>query len=435
MTLTALPRPRSAVREFLESEAAGGIILMVAAALALAIANSALGDTYRVWLSFETGPVLTEKLGPMTPLLWINDGLMAIFFLSVGLEIKREFVDGRLSTWPQRRLPAVAALAGMAVPAMVYLAVTSGNPELTRGWAIPAATDIAFAIGVLALLGKRAPTSLKLFLVTVAIIDDMGAVTIIALFYTASLKLPALAAAAGIFVALMILNRMGLRSLWIYVIGFALLWYATLLSGVHATIAGVLAAFAVPIVRTPGTPDSAESPLHRLEHALHSPVAFFIVPLFGFANAGVAITGLSAEQIFSPLTFGIAAGLFLGKQVGIFGAVLLAVKSGFAAKPRGATWLQMYAVATLCGIGFTMSLFIGGLAFYNPVLVEEAKIGILSGSILSALVGYTILRLAPLHPGHFAEQAQEEAEMASDGDIDGFDDPDERQPATKGTRP
>lgn len=432
MSQTALPRPRSVVRAFLESEAAGGIVLMVAAALALIIANSELGDTYRAWLNVETGPVLTEKLGPMTPLLWINDGLMAIFFLYVGLEIKREFVDGRLSTWPQRRLPAVAALAGMAVPAIVYLAVTSGNPELTRGWAIPAATDIAFAIGVLALLGKRAPTSLKLFLVTVAIIDDMGAVTIIALFYTASLKMPALAAAAGIFIALMMLNRMGVRSLWIYAIGFALLWYATLLSGVHATIAGVLAAFAIPIVRTPGAPDSAVSPLHRLEHALHSPVAFFIVPLFGFANAGVAISVLTMEQIFSPLTLGIAAGLFIGKQVGIFGAILLAVKSGFAAKPRGATWLQIYAVAILCGIGFTMSLFIGGLAFYNPVLVEEAKIGILGGSILSALVGYTILRIAPLHPGHAAELAQQEAELDADGDIDGFDDPDERPGATKG---
>jgi Na+:H+ antiporter, NhaA family len=431
MSSPAPTRPRSAVREFLESEAAGGIILMLAAALALVIANSALGEAYRAWLDLETGPVMTEKLGPMTPLLWINDGLMAIFFLYVGLEIKREFIDGRLSTWPQRRLPAVAALAGMAMPALVYLAVTSGNPELTRGWAIPAATDIAFAIGVLALLGKRAPTSLKLFLVTVAIIDDMGAVTIIALFYTASLKLPALSAAAAIFIAMLALNRMGVRSLIVYSIGFALLWYATLLSGVHATIAGVLAAFAVPIIRTPGAPDSAESPLHRLEHALHAPVAFFIVPLFGFANAGVAITGLTAEQIFSPLTLGIAAGLFIGKQLGIFGAIWLSVISGFAAKPRGSTWLQLYAVATLCGIGFTMSLFIGGLAFYNPVLVEEAKIGILGGSILSALIGYVILRVAPLHPGHVAELAQQEDELERDGDIDGFDDPDERQPTAK----
>jgi Na+:H+ antiporter, NhaA family len=422
MTVTA-SNP-SALRAFLSSEAAGGIILMVAAASAMIIANSPLGEAYHHLLHDRWGPTLTDKLGQMNAHLWINDGLMAIFFLFVGLEIKRELVDGRLSTWSQRRLPVVAAIAGMAVPALVYLGFTAGDPALTNGWAIPAATDIAFAIGVLALLGPRAPTSLKLFLVTVAIVDDMGAVAIIALFYTAGLKIPALLAAAVILVAMFTANRMGVRSLTIYLIGFALLWYAVLLSGVHATIAGVLAAFAVPIVRTPGTPDSPDSPLHKLEHALDSPVAFFIVPLFGFANAGVSLSGITLEDALSPVPLGIAAGLFIGKQLGIFAAVWLAVKCGFANKPRGATWLQVYAVAVLCGIGFTMSLFIGGLAFPDPLLIEEAKLGTLAGSVLAALFGYALLRAAPLAPDHEQEEAEQADEIARDGDVEDICDDD-----------
>lgn len=407
----------SALRAFLTSEAAGGIILMLAAALAMIVANSPLGGLYHHILHTPVSPALTDKLGPMTAHLWINDGLMAVFFLFVGLEIKRELVDGRLSTWSQRRLPVVAAIAGMAVPALVYLAFTAGDPALTNGWAIPAATDIAFAIGVLALLGPRAPTSLKLFLVTVAIVDDMGAVAIIALFYTAGLKIPALLAAGAILAAMFVANRMGVRSLAIYLTGFALLWYAVLLSGVHATIAGVLAAFAVPIVRTPGSPDSPDSPLHKLEHALDAPVAFFIVPLFGFANAGVSFAGLTLDDALSPLPLGIAAGLFLGKQLGIFTAVWLAVKSGFASKPRGATWLQIYAVAILCGIGFTMSLFIGGLAFPDPLLIEEAKLGTLAGSVLAAIIGYVLLRFVPLAADHAEEEAEQAEEITRDGDV------------------
>ena len=423
-------RPQSALRAFLASEAAGGIILMVAAALAMLVANSSFGTLYHDVLHAAVSPALTDKLGPMTPHLWINDGLMAVFFLFVGLEIKRELVDGRLSTWPQRRLPVLAAAAGMAVPALVYLLLTEGNAALTNGWAIPAATDIAFAIGVLALLGTRAPTSLKLLLVTVAIVDDMGAVAIIALFYTAGLKLPALLAAALILSLMFVMNRLGIRSLIAYMIGFGFLWYAVLLSGVHATIAGVLAAFAVPIVRTPGDPDSPDSPLHRLEHALDTPVAFFIVPLFGFANAGVDLSGIGIDDALSPLPLGIAAGLFLGKQIGIFSAVWLAVKTGFAAKPRGATWLQIYAVAILCGIGFTMSLFIGGLAFADSLLVEEAKIGTLAGSVIAAIIGYILLRLAPLHPDPGREEAEQAKEIARDGDIaDLGDDSHESQPA------
>ncbi|WP_432769344.1 MAG: Na+/H+ antiporter NhaA [Sphingopyxis sp.] len=409
---------RSALRDFLESESAGGMLLIFAAALAMVIANSALGEDYHHAIHAMTGPVLTDKLGPMTVHLWINDGLMAIFFLLVGLEIKREFVDGRLASWDRRRLPMIAAAAGMVVPAALYMLFAGSTPGLAQGWAIPAATDIAFAIGVLALLGKRAPTSLKLFLVTVAIVDDMGAVAIIALFYTAEINLIALGAAAAILAVMYACNRGGVRNLAVYLLLFAVLWYAMLLSGVHATIAGVLAAMMVPFDPTPGAPDSATSPLHRLEHGLHPWVAFAIVPLFGFANAGVDIGGLTAEQIFAPLPLGIAAGLFFGKQIGIFGSVWLCVKWGIAGKLRGATWLQIYGVSLLCGIGFTMSLFIGGLAFPgNALLIEEAKIGILMGSLVAALVGFAVLRFAPLDSDHAAVEAETHAEINGDGDV------------------
>ncbi len=386
----------SALRNFLKSEAAGGILLMFAAALAMIVANSPLYDMYHHFLHELKGPVLSKKLGPMTPHLWINDGLMAIFFLLVGLEIKREFVDGRLNTWERRRLPILAAAAGMVVPALIYLVIVRDMPVLYNGWAIPAATDIAFAIGVLALLGSRAPTSLKLFLVTVAIVDDMGAVAIIALVYTAEINGAALLASAVILGIMYTMNKAGVRSLLAYLFFALLLWFAVLLSGVHATIAGVLAALAIPIVVTPGAPDAQDSPLHRLEHAIAPWSAFLIVPIFGFANAGVSLEGIGMEQIFAPLPLGIAAGLFLGKQVGIFASVWIAVKTGFAQRLGGATWLQVYGVAMLCGIGFTMSLFIGALAFPGEaLLIEEAKIGVLGGSFLSAIVGFCILRFAP----------------------------------------
>ncbi len=408
----------SALREFLRSEAAGGILLMGAAALALIVANSPLYDLYHHALHEPIGPVLTPKLGPMTAHLWINDGLMAIFFLLVGLEIKREFVDGRLATWSQRRLPFIAAASGMVVPAAIYLAITSSQPGLANGWAIPAATDIAFAIGVLALLGRRAPTSLKLFLTTVAIVDDMGAVAIIAVAYTASIDVVALGAATAILLGMFILNKTGVRTLWLYMPLALGLWYAVLLSGVHATIAGVLAAAVIPIIKTPGAPDAADSPLHRLEHAIAPIVAFFIVPLFGFANAGVSLAGLGLEQILAPLPAGIAAGLLIGKQVGIFAAVWLAVKMGIATRLRGATWLQIYGVSLLCGIGFTMSLFIGALAFpSSPELIEEAKIGVLLGSFCSAIAGYLILRFAPLARTHHEEEVTQDQEISEAGDV------------------
>jgi NhaA family Na+:H+ antiporter len=384
----------SALRAFLSGEAAGGILLMAAAALAMIIANSPIAASYSHILHLIIGPELTPKLGPMTIHLWINDGLMAIFFLLVGLEIKREFVDGHLSTWADRALPMVAAAAGMIVPAIIYLAVAGGDPALQRGWAIPAATDIAFAIGALALLGSRAPASLKLFLTTVAIVDDMGAVAIIALFYTAELNIAALTAAGGIWLVMMMLNRFRVNALWPYLILAALLWYATLLSGVHATIAGVMAAFAIPFRRTFAAPDAEDSTLHRLEHALVKPVAFFIVPIFGFANAGVSLAGISLAALIAPLPLGIALGLFLGKQLGIFTSVWIVVKLGIAARPAHASWMQVYGVALLCGIGFTMSLFIGGLAFIGPDQGDAVKIGVLMGSILSAISGYLILRFA-----------------------------------------
>ena len=410
--------PRSALRSFLVSEAAGGVVLIAAAALAMIAANSGLGEAYHHLLELPLGDRVPLTDIRITPHFLINDALMAIFFLLVGLEIKREFVDGRLSTWEQRRLPVVAAGVGMAVPALVYLFLTRGEASLANGWAIPAATDIAFALGVLALLGRRAPASLKLFLTTVAIADDLGAVAIIALAYTESLNSLALGAAAFILLVLYAMGKYGVARLWPYLIGAAALWYFVLLSGVHPTVAGVLAAATIPIVKTPGAPDSADSPLHRLEHGIAPWVAFLVVPLFGFANAGVDLDGIGLAQVMAPLPLGIAAGLFLGKQIGIFGAVRLAVRFGLASPLRGATWLQVYGVATLCGIGFTMSLFIGSLAFTgDPARVEEAKVGILLGSLLSAVMGYLLLRLAPPHRRHVEEAKAQTREMDEDGDV------------------
>ena len=382
------------MRQVLRAESAGGLLLIVAAALAMIVANSPLAGTYFDTLHLETGPTLAPKLGPMTVHLWINDALMSLFFLLVGLEIKREFLEGHLSRWEDRRLPFIAAAAGMAVPALVYLAMTSGTPELSRGWAIPAATDIAFALGLLALLGKRAPTSLKLFLTTVAIVDDVGAVMIIAVFYTASLNLVAVGLALAVLAAMFAMNRAGLKHPAWYFAAFAALWYFTLLSGVHATIAGVLTAMAVPVTGAGATPDAQGSPLHRLEHALQPWVAFVIVPIFGFANAGVSLVGGGSAGATSTLALAIALALFIGKQVGIFGSVWVAVKLRIATRPSGATWAQVYGVALLCGIGFTMSLFIGGLAFPEQPEADSVKIGVLLGSLLSALAGVLVLRFA-----------------------------------------
>jgi NhaA family Na+:H+ antiporter len=388
-------RSRSALRSFLHSEAMGGIVLIAAALAAMVVANlPATSEGYFHLLHMTTGPELSPKYGPMTLHLWINDALMAIFFMLVGLEIKRELIDGRLASWDRRRLPVAAAAAGMIVPALVYLAVVAPDPALTPGWAIPAATDIAFAIGVLALLGKQAPASLKLFLTTVAIVDDMGAVVVIAVVYTAGIGWGWLAASFGVLALMIVLNRRGVLSLWPYLLLTLPLWLFVFKSGVHATVAGVLAAMAIPIVKSPAAPDAIHSPLHRLEHMLHSPVAFVIVPLFGFANAGVSFAGLSPAILLEPLPLAIMLGLFAGKQIGIFSAVWISDKTGFAPCPR-ATWRQVWGVSMLAGIGFTMSLFIGGLAFPgNELLIDEVKIGVLVGSIISAAVGFLLLRTA-----------------------------------------
>jgi Na+:H+ antiporter, NhaA family len=378
----------SALRQFIKSEASGGIVLMVVAALALVMANSPMGDTYASLKSLSSGLVLSDKLGPMTVKLWINDGLMAVFFLLVGLEVKREFSDGRLAFWQDRRLPMIAAMAGLALPAMIYLVIAGGDPTLAQGWAIPAATDIAFAVGVLALLGSRAPPAIKLLLVTIAIIDDIAAVSIIALFYTAKLNLGALVS-MGLLLALgASLNYAGVKRLRIYLLLGVALWLATLMSGIHATIAGVLLAMIIPFNRSKARPDAVTSPLHILENALHKPVAFVIVPLFGFVNAGVAFTDLNG--LATPLGLAIALGLFLGKQLGIFSAVYLAVRLRLCPKPA-ATWTQIYGMSVLCGIGFTMSLFIGDLAFSDAANLNIVKQAVLAGSVASAIVGYIVL--------------------------------------------
>lgn len=374
----------SILRRFLQSEAGGGILLMAAAAAAMAVANSPLAGAY-----FET---LHLPVGPMSLLHWINDGLMAVFFLLVGLEVKREFVVGHLSEWSDRALPMLAAAGGMAVPALVYLFVTRETDGLARGWAIPSATDIAFAIGVVALLGNRVPIALKLFLTTVAVVDDMGAVAIIAVAYTANIHGLALLGAILVMAAMYFLSRAKVANLAPYLALAALLWVIVLFSGVHATIAGVLAAAMIPI-GPPSAEGGETSPLHRLEHALQPWVAYAIVPIFGFANAGVSFTGIGMEQVLAPLPLGIAAGLFLGKQIGIFLTVALCAAFKIAKKPEGSTWIQIYGIALLCGIGFTMSLFIGGLAFSDPALLDEVKIGVLGGSVISAFVGYALLRI------------------------------------------
>jgi NhaA family Na+:H+ antiporter len=382
-------RSVSVFREFLDGEAAGGIILIAAAALALIVANSPLAETYFA--------ALHAYLGPLSLLHWINDALMAVFFLLVGLEIKREVLDGQLSTWPRRMLPGIAAAGGMAVPALVYVAINRDNAAALPGWAIPTATDIAFALGVLSLLGNRVPASLKVFLTALAIIDDLGAVVIIALFYTSGLSFIYLAAALAVIVVLVVLNRMGVLSLIPYLVLGVVLWVLVLKSGVHATLAGVALALTIPLKATPGIAHDLEhSPLHQLEHALHRFVPLIIIPIFGFANAGVSLAGLTPAALVEPLTLGVAAGLVLGKLVGVLGASALAIKLGLADLPMRAGWMHMTGIALLCGIGFTMSLFIGLLAFaQQPELEAETKIGVLLGSLACMAAGALVLRLAP----------------------------------------
>jgi len=376
----------SAIRRFLEAQSSAGIVLMAAAVAALLIANSPLGPDYEA--------ILHAYLGPLSLGHWINDGLMAGFFLLVGLEIKREVIDGQLSFWPRRILPGVAALGGMIVPALIFLAFNKGPTAI--GWAIPAATDIAFALGVIALLGDRVPASLRVFLAALAIIDDLGAVIIIAVFYTAGLSLPYLAGAGAALVVLIALNRLGVRRLSPYLLVGLVLWVLVLKSGIHATLAGVMLALTIPMERTPSRSDAdSVSPLHRLEHALHKPIGFFVVPVFGLANAGVPVLGLPSGALLEPVTLGVAVGLMIGKVIGVFGCSSLAVRLGWADMPAHASRLQLLGVALLCGIGFTMSIFITLLAFSgSPLLQSEAKVGVLAGSFLSGLLGFIVLRFA-----------------------------------------
>ena len=378
-----------------------GLLLIAAAAAALIAANSPLASAYQSLLHLKLGPAM-PRLGTMTLHEWIADGLMAIFFLLVGLEVKRELYDGRLATPAERRLPILAAIAGMVLPALIYIATIGNDPALVSGWAIPAATDIAFAVGVLAILGRHAPPSIKLLLVTIAIIDDIGAVLIIALFYTADLDVIALGSALALAGAMAAMGRLGVRALWPYMLGFALLWLLVLASGVHATIAGVLTALTIPLGR-----GEAHSPLKRLEHDIHPWVMFAVVPIFGLASAGVELGG-GIGVLAEPLPLAILAGLFIGKQFGVFGAIWIAVRVGLSPRPRAASWGQLYGAATLCGIGFTMSLFIGALAFPGDAArVDDAKVGTLAGSVLAAIAGYLILRLAP--PGAASEEDAGEA--------------------------
>lgn len=385
-------RPVSFLQAFLRSEALGGYVLMLAAAVALVIANSPLAPHYfevlGTKLGFQAGPVMLKE----SVLHWINDGLMAVFFLLVGLEIKREVLDGQLRGAARIVLPGIAALGGMAMPALIYVLINLGSPDTLRGWAIPAATDIAFALGILALLGSRVPTSLKVFLTALAILDDLGAIVIIALFYTSELNLFALAMAGALLACLVCLNRAGVLRLTPYLLIGAVLWYFVLKSGVHATLAGVALALTIPLRPQNQGHVGAHSPLHALEHALHKPVALLIVPVFGFANAGVSFAGMGLSSLTQPVPLGVALGLFLGKQLGVFGFAWLAIKSGLASLPRHASFTQLYGVALLCGIGFTMSLFIGALAFTDPAAVDATKIGVLTGSLASAVVGFLLLR-------------------------------------------
>ncbi len=381
--------PLQAISEFLRLEAAAGVILFLAALLAVVCDNTALSPWYDALFDLPVG-VRIGGLGLDKPLLlWINDGLMAVFFLLVGLEIKRELLEGELSRAAQAALPCVAAICGMLVPAAIYAALNRESPEALRGWAISSATDIAFALGVLALLGSRVPTSLKIFLTAVAVLDDLGAIVIIAVFYTSELSAPALALAAAALAGLVALNRAGVTRIAPYVLVGTALWVFVLKSGVHATLAGVAIGLAIPLRVADGR---VASPLRNLERLLHPWVAYGILPLFAFANAGVSLAGLSLTQLASPVPLGIAAGLFFGKQIGIFGAVLILVRLKLASLPAGANWISVYGVALLCGIGFTMSLFIGTLAFDEPHYAVDVRLGVILGSILSAGAGYLVLR-------------------------------------------
>ncbi len=381
---------------FLRLEASGGLILMASAVLALVVANSPLAVYYAALLDVPLAITIGD-FGIAKPLLlWINDGLMAVFFLLVGMELKREVLEGHLASLRQAALPAFAAAGGMLVPAAIYVAFNSGDADAMKGWAIPTATDIAFALGVLSLLGKRVPTALKAFLLSVAIFDDLGAIIVIAVFYTADLSWPSLLAAAFFIIALWGLNRAGVTRPAAYILIGIPLWAAVLKSGVHATLAGVVLAMFIPLRAADGNAEAkSASPLRELEHTLHPWVAFGVLPAFAFFNAGVAVLNLSLGEVFHPVPLGIMSGLFFGKQVGVMALCWLATRIRVASLPAGVDWWQLYGTSLLCGIGFTMSLFIASLAFGQggSDYLGLERLGILIGSLLCGLCGYAILRL------------------------------------------
>ncbi|MGA0964492.1 MAG: Na+/H+ antiporter NhaA [Paracoccaceae bacterium] len=378
----------SRIQEFIKLETSGGVVLMIAAIFAMIIANTPLSAIYDLILGtyIKVGIGNFEIAKPA--ILWINDGLMAIFFFLVGLEIKREVLAGELSSFDKAILPIMAAIGGMAVPGIIFAIVNWGTPENLNGWAIPTATDIAFALGILALIGSRAPISLKIFLLAIAIIDDLGAIVIIAIFYTSELSINALAISALGFAAAVVLNRMGIQRTAPYLLVGIVMWVFVLKSGVHATLAGVLIAFTIPLK----TKNEDEALLYKMEHGLHPWVAFLILPVFAFANAGVNFTGIGIDDLLQPLTLGIAVGLFLGKQIGVFLATWIGVKSGIARLPENVSWKHVYGVACLTGVGFTMSLFIGSLAFTTADVMNAVRLGVVLGSVLSGLFGYFLLK-------------------------------------------
>ena len=379
------------MREFLKLEAAAGYLLMLAAMLSLAAANSPFAGAYANLLGTPVSVQFGDLQIAKPLVLWINDGLMAIFFFLVGLEIKREVIRGELSSIDKAALPLFAALGGIIGPALIFAALNWNDPTSLRGWAIPAATDIAFAMGVLALLGTRAPVSLKILLLAIAIIDDLAAILIIALFYTENLSVFALMLASLGAAGLVALNKSRVKTITPYVLLGAFMWVCVLKSGVHATMAGVITALAIPI---DGESQDAPSPLETIEHALHPWVAFLILPLFAFANAGVSFSNMSFGDLAAPLPLGIAFGLFFGKQAGVFLLTVLAVRLGFATLPQQTSWLQVYGLACLTGIGFTMSLFIGTLAFEDAAVMNSVRLAVMLGSVAAGLAGYTILRMS-----------------------------------------
>ena len=382
------------IEEFIEKESTSGILLILATVLALVFSNTSLSVWYESFLHVPVGIHIGTLNLEKSLYLWVNDGLMAIFFLLIGLEVKREIVEGHLSSLSQVALPGIAAVGGMAVPALIYLIFNLNHPIAVNGWAIPTATDIAFALGVLSLLGKRVPVSLKLFLMALAIIDDLGAIIIIAIFYTSKLSMLSIAVAAVSLSILITLNRFGISKKAAYFIVGSVLWVSVLKSGVHATLAGVILAFTIPL-NAKGENNKPVSPAKEIEHDLHFWVAFLILPLFAFVNAGVNVTQISLGQMSGSVPLGIILGLFVGKQLGVFGFSWLAIKYKKAELPKDSNWLQLYGVSVLTGIGFTMSLFISSLAFEDARVFQYTdKLAILIGSFLSGIVGYLVLRRA-----------------------------------------